>query len=321
MLLVVSCAAGADTRKVPLPYPTEILIGRHTFVDFGPPLDFYELLLLRTESASTSIERIVVTPPADVCLRPATVQVATASVNESLTPLLDKSNPCDIPEKDLRRERKRCKKCLVFSGAEVVMQVQCGDQSRRIRMDILDRDIFDPNPTTPKHTSWTMALLGRIDKVMGAGVLDRPIFQLNEPPESPIANSEPDALAQDLSGGKFDTLFDKPPDKLSELLRQAQNPPPKPTVELVSSSPFRPISFPLGYPVLAKLTHTDGQVTFTAEVTPLGSVSNVKFLSGHPLLKPSLEHDIVSWKFPTEAAGQVIQATVEYKMNCSLPKR
>lgn len=109
---------------------------------------------------------------------------------------------------------------------------------------------------------------------------------------------------------------------LSELFRQAQNPPPKPTVELVSSSPFRPDSYsPLGCPPLAKLTHTDGQVTFSAEVTPMGTISNPKFLNGHPLLKPGLEHDLASWKFPLEAAGQTIQATVDYKMNCSMPKR
>jgi hypothetical protein len=184
-------------------------------------------------------------------------------------------------------------------------------------MDILDRDLFDPNPTTPHHTSWTMALLGRIDKVMGAGVLDRPIFQLSEP-EPPVASLKPDVLTEGIGQGKFDTLFDKPPDKLSELFRQAQNLPPKPTVELLSSSPFRPISSPLGYPTLAKLTHTAGQVTFTAELTTVGSISNIKFLDGHPLLKPGLEHDVASWKFPMEAAGQTIQATVEQdELHCA----
>ena len=42
------------------------------------------------------------------------------------------------------------------------------------------------------------------------------------------------ALLDDLGWGKFDSLFDKPPDKLSELFHQTQNPPPQPTVELLT---------------------------------------------------------------------------------------
>ena len=47
-------------------------------------------------------------------------------------------------------------------------------------MDILDRDMFDPPPNTPEHASWTMALLARLDRALGLGALERPIFALDE---------------------------------------------------------------------------------------------------------------------------------------------
>lgn len=167
-----------------------------------------------------------------------------------------------------------------------------------------------------------MTLLRRLDTALGGNVLDEPAFTVSEPAERPVPEPKSNALLDDLGRGKFDTLFDKPPDKLSDLFRQARNPPAQPTVELLSSSPFRPISpSPLGYPTLAKRTHTGGQVTFTVEVTPDGSTSNFKILSGHRLLQKQVEATIAGWKFPREAAGQEIQATIEFKMNCPSTQR
>jgi len=182
--------------------------------------------------------------------------------------------------------------------------------------------MFDAHAATPVHTSWTMALLGRLDRAVGDSVMDQPIFALSELPEPPKPEFKPNALLEDLAGGEFDALFDKPPDKLSELFRQAQNPPPKPRVELLSSSPFRPIyDAPLNYPVLAKLTHIGGHVTLTLTVTPDGGVSNVRFLSGHVLLQKGFEAAVTTWRFPREAVGQEIQATIEFKMNCPSPQQ
>ena len=314
MMLCICGSVIPQVRKSQPPSPDRLLVGRRTFFDFGPPFSFYEVFSVRSADRGALIERITVAPSADACT-PATVETATASISETVADLLGKTNPCSIPEKELRRELKRCKRCLVFSGADVVMQVQCGDQSRRIRMDILDRDMFDPHPTTPEHTSWTMALLGRLDQALGTSVMQRPMFAVSEP-QKPLP-SEPDVLLEDLRQGKFDTFFDGAPDKLSELVRQAQNPPPGPSVELLSISPFRPITYtPPTYPVLAKAAHMIGQVTFTAEVTPGGGITNTRFLSGQVLLQKAVEAAAASWKFPGEATGQKIRAALEFKMNC-----
>lgn len=125
--------ATPQRRKPQPPAPDHFLIGRRTFFDIGPPFEFYEILSVRAAAhGGTLVERIQVTPPGDVCTQAATVEVATGSINESVADLLAGTNPCSIPEKDLRRELKRCKKCLVFSGADIVMQVKCGENRRYV---------------------------------------------------------------------------------------------------------------------------------------------------------------------------------------------
>jgi|SRR5580658_104027 hypothetical protein len=148
-VLVLSSAAFGQTHSAAPAPPDQFEIGRHTFFDFGPPSDYYELFVVRPTVNGTSIERITLTPSVDSCTRQAKLEVASASINESIAALLGSTNPCAIPEKELRRELKRCKKCLVFSGADVAMEVECGGQSRVIRSDILDKDMFDPAANTP----------------------------------------------------------------------------------------------------------------------------------------------------------------------------
>ncbi len=327
VLAVVSVILGMPVSSAlqvrqPQPAPPDhFLIGRRTFFDIGPPFEFYEVFSVRSAGSGTLVERITITPPGDACTQPATIQVASVPASEAVADLLGGTNPCTIPEKDLRREIKRCKKCLIFSGADITMQVQCGDRSRRIRMDVLDRDMFDPHPGTPEHTSWTMGLLGRLDQALGNSVMQRPIFAVVEPPEAPVQGSKPNAMLEDLEQGKFDTLFDTGFQKPSELFRQAQTP-VRPSVNLINSSPFRPISYTLpSYPAIARVAHVGGQVTFTTEIGSDGSASHLRFLAGHVLLRKAIEVAVTDWKFPAEAAGKEIQVGIEFKTNCASAQR
>jgi TonB family protein len=291
-------------------------IGRHTFFDFGPPSDYYEVFWVRSDDNRREVERITVTPPGDRCTQPATVQIATASIDESVSSLLGPTSLCTIPEKDLRREARRCKGCLHFSGVDVEIQVQCGGQSRRIRMSVLDRDMFGNAPRTPRRTSWTMTLLSRLDRALGAGVMDQPLFDVPDVPAPPHPE-ESWPMLEDLRRGKFDALFEGTPDKPSELSRESRSTPPQPTVELSSSAPFRPSSYdPPNYPPIARLAHVEGQVAFTIEVTSDGSVTNMRILSGHVMLRKAVDSAVTSWVFPKEAAGQEIRATIDFKTNC-----
>lgn len=312
---ILVCASAAARRpRTDAAVPTQLEIGRRTFFDFGPPTDYYEVLVVRSTENGSLIERVTLTP--GYACTPAKVEIASASISESVADLLGKTNPCTIPEKELRRELKRCKKCLVFSGADVAMQFQCGAQSRIIRADILDRDMFDPAPNTPKHTSWTMQILARLDQAVGPGVMDKPIFPLPAKTGTSLGRTSSDSV-RELNLGKYDAIFPGAPDKPSDLYRSAQNPPPAPSVRLVSSSPFEPRILVLpGYPPIAKLARVDGQVVFKVDVDGNGNATNLVFESGHPLLRGVVEAAVSKWVFPTNAENQHIEAVIEFKTNC-----
>lgn len=298
-------------------FPEEIIVGRHTFIDVGPPNDFYEVYILRSSGSDTSVERLTVIPSGEACIQPPTVERAAEKLSQSLSDLLHSENPCSIPEKDLTRERKRCKNCMVFSGAEVNVQVQCGQSTRTLRMEILDRDMFDRSPHTPPNTSQTMELLNKLDGALGGGgVLQRPMFSLSTIPSTKIHS---DALEQ-LRDGRFDSLFKGDPDKPSALYAEAQIPAPTPTISLVDISPVRPISpeFPL-YPPIARLAHVEGRVTFELAVTNSGNSSDVTILNGPKMLEAFVISTVSKWTFPPTASGKTVQGTIDFDLNCPTP--
>ncbi len=211
-----SASARSDHRPL-ASLPDHFVIARHTFFDFGPPNNYYELFLVRPNSTGASVERISLTPKIDACRNPR-LEIQSGTIATNPGALLGKTNPCAIPEKDLNREFKRCKKCLTFSGAFVTMQVECGAQTRTIRSKVLDRDMFDPRADTPEHTSWTQGLLAQLDASVGPGVMDKPMFQTSESDPPSLINKDAPEL-QDIAAGKYDSLFQAAPDKLSDLYR------------------------------------------------------------------------------------------------------
>jgi hypothetical protein len=321
-ILFVSIPALAGDRHPASPPPSQFEIGRHTFFDFGPPSDFYDVFLVHPTAADTSIERISFTPPGDACFQPAKVEIRSTSVKESVAMLLGTVNPCTIPEKELHRELKRCKKCMSFSGANVTMQVRCGDQVRTIRSDILDKDMFDKAANTPEHTSWTMRLLARLDQATGPGAMEQPMFAIPAETKAPaISASE---ISEEISSGKYDGLFEGAPDKPSDLYRASQKPMPASTVRLLSSSPLQPEVFVQpNYPPLARLAHVEGSVSFKVGVNPDGSTKDFVVNGGHPMLRGVVEQAVAGWKFPKGSTDQQVQATIEFKLNCPVeqPRR
>ncbi len=316
VIFCLACAALAQERGSTTEKPAQFVVGIHTFFDFGPPFDFYEIMLVRSKENGASIERMTLTPAGDLCFSPAKYEMANGSLTETVPALLGKTDPCKIPEKELLRERKRCKKCMVFSGANVAMQVQCGNQTRITRSDILDRDMFDPAAQTPEHTSWTMQLLESLNKSLGPGVMDKPMFEITKAEDLPDNFSDPEIL-KELETGKYDGLFRGAPDKPSDLYRAAQKRQPPPTVKLLSSSPIAPESFSLpGYPPLARVTHTEGTVSVKFEVDADGAVTNIVFESGHPLLRAAVQDSVSHWKFPNNVASQQAEATIQFALNC-----
>ena len=298
--------------------PEELAVGRHTFMDFGPPFDYYEIILVRPDASGLLIRRILLTPAGAACVQPATVEVSRAHISESISYVLENKNPCAISARRLRREQKRCKRCLVFSGANIAMQAKCGLNERIIRADILDRDMFDPRANTPENTAWTMRLLARLDEKLGPGVWEKPIFP-TQSDELHGGNVDSEAVA-DIRSGRYDALFAKAPHRMSALLDEASTPTVPPTVVLVESTPFRPAEpLGLGYSPIARLARLEGRVSFKVKLDSAAKPAFID-LAGNPMLKGPVQAAIEKWQFPEEAANQEINGVVEFKLNCSTKK-
>ena len=318
---LIFCASGAAQKaKQEIALPDQIILGRNYFIDTGPPFDSYEVISLRSTASGLQIERVTLSPPGDACLQPATAETSTATIHQSMDELLGHVNPCSIPEKDLKREVNRCKHCQVFSGAKVTMELQCGAQNRKIRMDILDRDLFDKNANTPKNTSWTMSFMGRIDQILGSNnIMDKPIFQISQPQDHPVVALHSDLLTA-IADGKFDELFGANADKLSALFKEAQITPLAPSVSLLSGSTITPVNATMpSYPPIARAAHVEGTVKVRFEIGDDGHVTGSEVIDGPPMLRNSVINALKSWSFLKEDAGKTIESSIQFNLNCISP--
>ncbi|HEY2467574.1 MAG TPA: energy transducer TonB [Terracidiphilus sp.] len=297
-------------------FPTRLTVARHTFFDFGPPNDFYEVIEIVPKGTELSVERAFVTPAGIACVQPAKVELSSGILHESMEELLLSKNPCAIPEKELHQQA-RCKKCLVFSGVKVTMEVSCGGKDRQIRMDILDRDLFSSSPRTPENTSWSMAVLQKLDGALGPGVMKKPIFPVEtDQPEQPARSN----LTDQLLDGTFDSLFG-PQVKVSAIAQEAtKGPPPPPTIQIESVSPIAPIEAELPkYPPIAKLARLEGLVEATFDVAEDGVVKNISFVNEPRLrmLQPAVSESLSKWKFPQSAWGRSEKSSIRFQLNCT----
>lgn len=317
-VLLLSAPAMGQKLKKPIERPTHFEMGVLTYFDFGPPFEYYSLYVARPVGSGTQIERFILTPEADRCYAPAKIERSAASLSQTVEQLLGPRNPCEIPEKDLKRELKRCKHCLTFSGANVMMQVNCGGDTRLIRSDILDRDMFDPMVKTPENTNWTMQLLGQLNKATGPGVMEKPVFAVAAEPAAPPVEKEDAPVLKEIADGSFDRLFSSVSLKLSGLYRQTQTASvAHPEVTIKEIKPRTPDNLVLPkYPPLTFLVHGQGSVTANFKILGDGTTSMFPMVSGNPLLQGAVLDAIRNWKFPKDAAGEEIEATFEFALNC-----
>jgi len=315
----------AQTPASSQPQLDQFAVGVNSFIDIGPPFDFYEVYLVQATDAGTLIQKVNVTPAGDVCTQPPKVEFASRRSNRSIAELMGGVDPCAIPEKKLHKEIKRCKKCLVFSGMNLKLQVQCASGTRIIKSDILDRDIFDPHPTTPVYTSWTQGLLGRLGEGFGPGVWDKPIFQTADTAQT--ASVKPNAnISADFRAGRYDVLFDQSSEKLSDLYRSAEDSPQYagPIVRLLSSIPSLPVYDPMPtYPAIARAAHLSihGEVTVSLVVGPNGEAEDIAFSDGPPFLRTTSIEAISHWKYALTLSGQRIEVKLNFDLNCIAKKQ
>lgn len=195
------------------------------------------------------------------------------------------------------------------------MQVQCGGQTRVIRSDILDKDA-KPLPAWDMNRTWTQQLLIDLSTVVPRAT-NKPVpIDLKEGQIS--VETDHSQELRDLWAGKYDALFPNAPGKPSQIYRAAEEPLPHPTIRLVSSEPVVPgILILPSYPRLARLTRTEGTVSFRFDIDPTGRITNLVFESGDSfLLRPAVAQAVTLWSFPDTAAGHQVHATIEFETNC-----
>jgi len=314
-MLLVGCYSSWAQKTNP-DMPDSIIIARDTFWDFGPPFHYYDLINITRTADGLALDQLLVTPHGDACFQPAKVEERRAVLHEGISDLLGGRNPCAIPEKELNREIKRCKKCLVFSGVSVAMQASCSGEDRQLRKDILDRDIYGSNPPTPVNTSWTMELLSKLQDVLGPGSEAEPIFHLGEASRQSVPDS---ILVSSIRDGKYDDLFGKDSGVSNVVVEAGQPPLPPPSVEVVSVEPIAPKSSePPKYPPIARAAHVEGLVEATFDVDSNGRVQNVRFLNEQriKMAELSVSDALVKWTFPPQAFGKTEKAQIRFSLNC-----
>jgi TonB family protein len=64
------------------------------------------------------------------------------------------------------------------------------------------------------------------------------------------------------------------------------------------------------------MTHREGDVTVSFEIDPNGMPTSRNIVSGHPLLQQAAKDAVGKWKFLAAVAGQRVQATIQFDLNC-----
>ena len=73
------------------------------------------------------------------------------------------------------------------------------------------------------------------------------------------------------------------------------------------------------YPPLAKTTHVEGTVEFTAIISKQGTIENLQLLHGHPLLVNAAREAILQWRYrPTLLNGEPVEVITDIVVKFTL---
>jgi len=295
--------------------PDSLIIARDTFWDIGPPFDYYDLIQITQTKDGLSLDQVLVTPQGQACLQPAAGEERIAILPKTMAALLEDRNPCAIPERDLHREINRCKKCSVFSGVHVMMQASCSGTLRQLNINIMDQDIYGSRTPTPQNTSWSMRVLSTINQALGPASESKPIFQVavaqhREVPQTPLVEA--------IREGKYDGLFGENSGVSKIIVEAEQPPPPKPSVQVLSVTPFFPVTPEApNYPPIAIAARVEGIVHASFNVTSDGRAENITFDEPRlPMLQGAAREAMSQWTFPQLAWGQSGRVAIQFALNC-----
>ena len=73
------------------------------------------------------------------------------------------------------------------------------------------------------------------------------------------------------------------------------------------------------YPQLARISRIQGTVEFTATISKEGTIQNVTFVRGHPLLIKAAKEAVLQWRYrPTLLNGEPVEVVTDIVVNFTL---
>jgi periplasmic protein TonB len=183
-----------------------------------------------------------------------------------------------------------------------------------------------PPPPPPKAEPHVVikpkASLFEKGKLIAPRVIPKQVAILKEAPqESPGPPGVSGGVIGGVEGGTLGGV-------LGGVLSGSQPPPPPPRPAKVSGplrvggriqAPHLVKEVQPEYPILAKATRTQGEVVLDCVIDPQGNVTQMRLVSGHPLLVPAALKAVQQWKYqPTLLNGQPVAVEMKVTVTFSL---
>lgn len=331
-------ARGKDTKDAIPPSPSQFYAISYTFWDNGPAWD-YHIIDVKQQGSDTVVRDILVISERTYCGATCRVKAKTKTLrNTTPDALVSDNNPCAVDQKELRREIQRSKRArkhmLVFSSAHFGIVADCGGKEVVLHLPMVP---FGTVPQRSPQIARSYELLREVEiRVFGTDEVFKSSGETSILPglegDNPSSSDDllGESLLSELRSGSFDrALCDNwkngacaddwlQSDLKSYIPLSAR---PQPTVMLIEPNDHDFVVFrPPGYPPLAKMAGIEGKVVIELQVDSVtGSVSDVKVITGHPLLQTAALEAARKWQLrPTGSTGstRIVRAVLEFERNC-----
>lgn len=295
--------------------PNELLIGRLSYIDIGPPFDYFDVIRVRDDGRGARVERVLLSPNGG-CFVPAKADFGSGEIRQSIAELMGGIDACHISDKQIERELKRRRKGSVFSGVNITMEFQCPSGPRVIASAVMGPDLYEAHPETPQLTSWTMKLLEKLDAVLGPGAKNKPMFPVEDEKSSGAKEPTEDFVKQ-LETGRFDGLFTSSADLPSAIYSESKKPVRDAEVNLAQIAPAAPDTYIAPkYPPIAKAARMEGAVSFQLVTGDSCVVGDVNITDGPKMLHRAVIDSVKQWKFCKLPIGTKVSGSILFQLNC-----
>src|SRR5438552_6357372 len=243
-------------------------------------------------------------------------------------PVIFKDLPATFPEKDKYR-KPSVVSSLIFHGflipGLVVIPLLLPQALPKHELFITMVAPLPPPPALPRPPAvQPVAIHSKSDSVtrpimtealVAPTVVPKVVVPIIDPPVAPVVGGIPGGLPGGVTGGVLGGVLSGNSDVAPPSLAPPPPPPPPPPVATVTpTGPVRaggmvkeprPVKMvPPVYPPLAARAHVSGIVVLEATLTAEGVVSEIRVVSGHPLLTDAAIHCVKQWRYePTLLNG------------------